>query len=41
MFSGLPDPHPDPSVRRTDPRIRIHTLKGLSHEMDFKNVDED
>ncbi len=25
MFLGLPDPHPDPLVRGTDPRIRIHT----------------
>ncbi len=23
MFWGLPDPHPDPFVRGTDPRIRI------------------
>jgi hypothetical protein len=25
MFLGLPDPHPDPLVRGTDPRIRIRT----------------
>ncbi len=24
MFLGLPEPHPDPLVRGTDPRIRIH-----------------
>jgi hypothetical protein len=23
MFLGLPDPHPDPLYRGTDPRIRI------------------
>jgi hypothetical protein len=23
MFLGLPEPHPDPLVRGTDPRIRI------------------
>ncbi len=25
MFLGLPDPHPDPLVKGTDPRIRIRT----------------
>jgi len=25
MFSGIPDTHPDPVVRGTDPRIRIRT----------------
>jgi hypothetical protein len=25
MFLGLPDPHPDPLVRGTDPKIRIRT----------------
>jgi hypothetical protein len=25
MFLGLPDPHPDPLVRGTDPKIRVHT----------------
>ncbi len=25
MFLGIPDPHPDPFVRGTDPRIRIRT----------------
>jgi hypothetical protein len=25
MFLGLPDPHPDPLVRGTDPRIQIRT----------------
>ncbi len=43
------EPDSDPLIRGTDSWIRIRTkisrirttaLKGLSHEMDFKNVDE-
>ncbi len=29
MFLGLPDPHPDPLVRGTDPGIRIRTSTGF------------
>jgi hypothetical protein len=31
MFLGLPDQHPDPLVRGTDPRIRIQILTKMSH----------
>jgi hypothetical protein len=30
MFLGLPDPHPDPFVRGTDPRIRIRIRTKMS-----------
>ncbi len=30
MFLGLPDPHPDPLVRATDPRIQIRNYTKMS-----------
>ncbi len=30
MFLRLPDPHPNPLVRRTDPRIRIRMTKNVT-----------
>ena len=30
MFLGLPDPHPDPLVRGTDPRVQIRIRSKMS-----------
>jgi hypothetical protein len=35
MFLGIPDPHPDPLVRSTDPRIRIRISGSIGSGLCF------
>jgi len=37
MFLGLPDPHPDPLVGVTDPKIRIRTKMSRIRNTAVKN----